>query len=220
VNSRVRYARSTTAAITEGPHRYTRTGFWSRLVLCSRAVATTLAVYSWIVNLLAHGRSAAALNMPEMGMIDIGKYWAFPGLQASGLTGLLFAYLSVVLGLQQSGRAGSWFPLTYRQINRIHRQVSLMVIGLVLIHVAATVFDAMGNTSQSVLIQGAVAATGWPAAAWASTPGSSPSTRCSCSHRPSMSAEGSVFAAGGSCTASCCSSTACRCGTPSSLAST
>jgi len=130
------------------------------------AVATTLAVYSWIVNLLAHGPSAAALNMPEMGMIYIGKYWASPVLQASGLTGLLFAHLSVVLGLQQSGRAGSWFPLTYRQINRIHRQVSLMVIGLVLIHVAATVFDAMGNTWQSVLIPGAVAATGWPGAVW------------------------------------------------------
>ncbi len=153
-------------------------------------------------------------------MTDIGKYWAFPVLQASGLTGLVFAYLSVLLGLQQSGRAVSWFPLTYRQINRIHRQVSLIVIGLVLIHVVATVFDAMGNTWQSVLLPGAVAATGWPAAVWGFNTASWPSRRCSCSHPPSMPAEGSVFAARGSCTASCCSFTACQCGMPSSLAST
>lgn len=166
MNSRVQYARSATDAITEGPHRRTRTVFWSRFGVMLTTVVTTVAVYWWIVNLQAHGRSAAALNMPEMGMTDIGKYWAFPVLQASGLTGLVFAYLSVLLGLQQSGRAVSWFPLTYRQINRIHRRVSLMVIGLVLIHVVATVFDAMGNTWQSVLLPGAVAATGWPAAVW------------------------------------------------------
>jgi hypothetical protein len=162
----VQYARSATDAITEGPHRRTRTVFWSRFGVMLTTVVTTVAVYWWIVNLQAHGRSAAALNMPEIGMTDIGKYWAFPVLQASGLTGLVFAYLSVLLGLQQSGRAVSWFPLTYRQINRIHRQVSLMVVGLVLIHVVATVFDAMGNTWQSVLLPGAVAATGWPAAVW------------------------------------------------------
>ena len=220
MNSRVRYAHSTTANITEGPHRYTRTGFWSRFGVMLTAVATTLAVYSWIVNLQAHGRSAAALNMPEMGMTDIGKYWASPVLQASGLTGLLFAYLSVLLGLQQSGRAGSWFPLTYRQINRIHRQVSLMVIGLVLIHVAATVFDAMGNTWQSVLIPGAVAATGWPGAVWGFNTGIfafyallllAPTFYV----RRRMGIRRWRFLP-----ASCCSSMACRCGTPSSLAST
>jgi predicted ferric reductase len=129
-------------------------------------VVATVTVYLWVLNLQAHGRSAAAVNMPELGLTDVGKYWAFPVLQASGLSGLLFAYLSVILGLQQSGRVVSCFPLTYRQINRIHRQVSLMVIGLVLIHVVATVFDAMGNTWQSVLIPGAVASTGWPAAVW------------------------------------------------------
>lgn len=145
MNSRVQSARATTAAITEGPHRCSRTGVCSRFGVMFTVVVATVTVDLWVLNLQAHGRSAAALNMPEMGLTDVGKYWAVFCAAASGLSGLLFAYLSVLLGLQQSGRVASWFPSTYRQINRIHRQVSLMVIGLVLIHVVATVFDAHGQ---------------------------------------------------------------------------
>ncbi len=166
MNSAVREAHCTAAAVAERPHRATRTGSWSRFGVAVAVAVITAAVYARILTLQANGRSAAALNMPEMGMTDVGKYWAFPVLQASGLTGLLFAYLTVLLGLQHSGRAASWLPLTYRQINRIHQQASLAVIGLVLIHVVATVFDAMGNTWAAVLIPGAVATTGWPAAVW------------------------------------------------------
>jgi hypothetical protein len=39
-----------------------------------------------------------------------------------------------------------------------------MTVGLVLVHVAATVFDAMGNSWITVLIPGQVASTGWPEA--------------------------------------------------------
>lgn len=114
----------------------------------------------------AHGRSAAALDMSDMGMTDIGKYWAFPMLQATGLIGLAFAYVSVLLGLQHSGRLARRSPATYRRINRIHRQTSLAVLGLVIVHMTATVLDAMGNTWRTVLVPGAVAETGWPAAVW------------------------------------------------------
>jgi len=130
------------------------------------AVVATAGIYGWTLDLQAHGRSAAALNMSDMGMSDIGKYWSFPVLQASGLVGLIFAYVSVVLGLQQSGRMARRSPTTYRLINQIHRQTSLTVIGLVLVHMTATVYDAMGNSWQTVLVPGAVAATGWPEAVW------------------------------------------------------
>ena len=74
-------------------------------------------------------------------------------LEASGLVGLSFAYLGIGLGLQRRGR-------------RAHRRAALAVVGLVLVHVAATVLDGMGNSWQTVLIPGYVGAQGWPAAVW------------------------------------------------------
>src|SRR5690348_3546714 len=115
--------------------------------------------YAWILRLQAEGRSAAALDMPDMGMSDVDKFWAFPVLQASGLVGLLFAYASVLLGLAQSTKYAKRFRL-----HRLHQQFALVVVGLVLVHVAATALDAMGNTWITVLIPGQVAATGWPEA--------------------------------------------------------
>lgn len=134
------------------------------LVLAAGAVST-LALYLFIAHLQSRGRSAAALGMPDMGMTDMRKFWAFPILQASGLTGLFFAYLSVLFGLQQSGRRASWLPLNYRQIDRLHRQISLLVIGLVLVHVVATVCDAMGDSWRTVLLPGGWSAS-WPQAVW------------------------------------------------------
>ena len=119
------------------------------------------ATYAWIWTLQAEGRSAAALDMADMGMTDVDKYWAFPVLQASGLIGLLFAYVTILVGLMQS----SWYAKRFG-LHQLHRQLSLMVIGLVLVHIAATVFDAMGNSWITVLIPGQVAATGWPEAEW------------------------------------------------------
>lgn len=72
-------------------------------------IASTAALATVIWQLQAQGgRSAAALAMPSEHMGNMARFWAFPLLQASGLTGLVFAYLSVGLGLQQSARALPW----------------------------------------------------------------------------------------------------------------
>ena len=136
------------------------------LLVTAAGVVVTLALYAWIARLQSQDRSPAALAMASMHMNNMTKYWSFPVLQASGLAGLLFAYLTAILGLQQSGRAASWFPLSYRQIDRIHRQTSLLVIGLVAVHVLATALDAMGDSWKTVLIPGQWASQGWPQAVW------------------------------------------------------
>jgi len=141
-------------------------GLRSALLITTAGVAVTLALYLWIARLQSQGRSPAALAMSSMGMSDMAKYWSFPVLQASGLAGLLFAYVTALLGLQQSGRAVSWLPLNYRQIDRTHRQLSLLVIGLVAVHVLATALDAMGDSWKTVLIPGQWASQGWPQAVW------------------------------------------------------
>lgn len=127
-------------------------------------ILPTLLLFAVIAYLQARGESAAALAMPDMHMKNIAVFWSFPILQASGLTGLFFAYFSIVLGLLQSGRTPVWFPLSYRQIDRFHRQLGLLIIGLVAVHVVATAFDAMGDSWQTVLIPGEWALLGWPQA--------------------------------------------------------
>jgi DMSO/TMAO reductase YedYZ heme-binding membrane subunit len=125
-------------------------------------IVSTGALYGVLAYLQSRGTSAAVLNMPEIK--DVGKYWVFPMLQASGITGLVFAYASMVLGLRQSKRAGSRSFLSYQQVDRLHRQISLLVIGLVLVHVVATVYDAMENNWETVLVPGHIASQEWPEA--------------------------------------------------------
>jgi Ferric reductase like transmembrane component len=125
-------------------------------------------IYQYIYHLQSLNKSAAALGMPKMGMQDMNKYWAFPVLQASGLVGLVAAFISVLLGLQQSRKAVGWFKLNYRTIDQLHRQIALLTLALVVVHAVATAFDAMGDSWRTVLwFNGwANAKTGWPAAVW------------------------------------------------------
>ena len=125
---------------------------------------TAVPIYAWIAVLQSHGRSAAALSMPTMGMSRMGVFWAFPVLQASGLAALLWAFVGVALGLAESGRTIAWLPLRRRDLDRLHRYISLLVIGLIAVHVAATAMDAMGDSWITVLIP---QEEGWTAARWA-----------------------------------------------------
>ena len=147
-----------------------RRAYWiawrSGMLIAATGILLTLLLYLVIAHLQASGESAAAIAMPEMHMTNMLQYWSFTVLQASGLTGLLFAYFSIMLGLLQAGRAPAWLPLSYRQIDRFHRQLGLLIIGLVAVHVVATVFDAMGDSWQTVLIPGMWAQLGWPQAVW------------------------------------------------------
>lgn len=124
----------------------------SALVVAVLGVSTVIPFTVWIYRLQSQDRSAAALAMPAMHMERMGVFWAFPLLQAAGLAALLWAYLGVALGLAQSGRPLRWLPLAKGQVDRLHRQISLLVIGLIAVHVVATTFDAMGDDLKTVLV--------------------------------------------------------------------
>jgi len=142
-----------------------RPGLTFPFVVAALGCSTTLLVYLWLYKLQSYGQSAAALAMSEMDMKDMQKYWSFPILQASGLTGLVFAYFSVLLGLGQSGSAFPRIPWSHEQLNRYHRHVSLLVVALVIVHMAATAADAMGDSWKTVLIPSEWAQA-WPEAVW------------------------------------------------------
>jgi sulfoxide reductase heme-binding subunit YedZ len=117
----------------------------SAVLVAGLGVASMLPFYVVIYHLQAQGRSAAAVGMSSMHMEQMGVYWAFPILQASGIASLIWAYAGVLLGLLESGTQPAWWPWRRERTDRIHRQISLLVIGLILVHAVATVFDAMGD---------------------------------------------------------------------------
>ena len=127
--------------------------------------------YLWIHHLQVENRSAAALAMSSMHMDQMHKFWSFPLLQATGLAGLVWAYLGVSLGLLESGRTVSWMPLSRPQVDRLHRQISLLVLALMTAHVVTTGLDAMGDSWRTVTIPWQWANQGWPQAVTGYTTG-------------------------------------------------
>jgi predicted ferric reductase len=129
-------------------------------------LASTVALYLYILYYQAHDASKAALGMPSMHMNHLAKFWSFPILQATGLVGLLTAYLALFFGLQQSGRKATWLKMSAPDIDLTHRSLSLLTLWLVIAHVVATAFDAMGDSWRTVLWFNGWA-TNWPQASWA-----------------------------------------------------
>jgi len=136
----------------------------SATVVAVIGVAATLAVAARIYALQSAGRSAAAIAMAaDMNMRDVKTFWSFPLLQASGLIGLLFAYVAALLGLWQANlKAAGRIPK--RWLEPLHRHVALIVVGLVIAHMLTTSLDAMGDSWRTVLIPGTWAQKGWPQA--------------------------------------------------------
>ena len=127
-------------------------------------VALTLVLAARLYALQSVGKSAAAMAMAsDMNMRDLRTFWSFPILQSSGMIGLLFAYVGALLGLWQANLRTGRTTLKL-QIERLHRHVGLLVVGLVLVHILATVLDAMGDSWRTVLIPGTWAKQGWPQA--------------------------------------------------------
>jgi len=132
---------------------------------------TAAPFYLWIHDLQAKNKSAAALAMSSMHMDRMHTFWSFPILQASGLAALIWAYVGVSLGLLESGRTVSWLPLNRPQLDRLHRQISLLVLALMTVHVVATAFDAMGDSWRTITIPWQWSNQGWPQAVTGYTTG-------------------------------------------------
>jgi predicted ferric reductase len=108
------------------------------------AAAFTAFFYFSIYSQQALNKSAAAINMPDMGMQNMAKFWAFPIMQSAGLTALIMAWFSVALGLAQtSSKTGKILGF---DIDILHRHLGLIVLGLVFAHAFVDMWDAMGDS--------------------------------------------------------------------------
>lgn len=141
-------------ALTDRRRRQRQETVRSALVILVLGALTTAVLYAWIFREQSFGKSAAATAMPSMHMDRMEVFWSFPLLQAAGLAALIWAYIGVALGLMESGGAARWrwLPLTPPQRLRLHRHISLLVLGLILVHVFATAVDGMGDNLLTVLI--------------------------------------------------------------------
>ena len=95
------------------------------------ALAVTLAIFILLAWRIHAGVSATIVVMP--GLADPG-YWMYWLSQAFGWSGLLWAWITVMLGLLRSSRHPKWMPVSVARIEKWHRQTSLTTIALMFGH--------------------------------------------------------------------------------------
>lgn len=96
------------------------------------ALVLTLAVFALLYRRVADGSSATLEVMPYLA--DASLYWMYWLCQAFGWSGLLWAWITVMLGLVRSSRRPSWLPVSTARLERWHRTTSLTTIGLMFAH--------------------------------------------------------------------------------------
>jgi DMSO/TMAO reductase YedYZ heme-binding membrane subunit len=96
------------------------------------ALAVTGAVFALLYARIRAETSSTVSVMPFMA--DEGEFWMYFLSQAFGWSALLWAWITVVLGLLLSGPRPSWLPLSGPRLERLHRTTSLNTIALITAH--------------------------------------------------------------------------------------
>lgn len=122
--------------VTRGRPRFDGTGLARDLraaVLdASAALVLTLGIFAWLYDRVASGVSPTIEVMPFLA--DAGRYWLYWMCQAFGWTALLWAWITVMLGLVRSSRRPRWLPVATPRLEKWHRTTSLTTIGLMFAH--------------------------------------------------------------------------------------
>lgn len=99
----------------------------------SAALIITLLLFAWLYQRVDAGTSATVDVMPFLlGGADL--YWMYWLCQAFGWSGLLWAWITVILGLTRSSRPPSWLPVSPARLEKWHRTTSLTTIVLMFMH--------------------------------------------------------------------------------------
>ncbi|MFP8941999.1 ferric reductase-like transmembrane domain-containing protein [Streptomyces fenghuangensis] len=98
------------------------------------ALVITAGVFAWLYARVESGASMTLQVMPDLA--DADRYWMYWLCQAFGWTGLLWAWITVMLGLVRSSARPGWLRLPVARIERWHRTTSLTTIGLMVAHAA------------------------------------------------------------------------------------
>ncbi|MBV2365187.1 ferric reductase-like transmembrane domain-containing protein [Streptomonospora nanhaiensis] len=96
------------------------------------ALAATAAIFAWLYARVADGGSPTVEVMPMLA--DPDRYWMYWLCQAFGWSALLWAWITVMLGLIRSTARARWNPVPPARLERWHRTTSLTTIGLMFGH--------------------------------------------------------------------------------------
>ncbi|MBA2813624.1 ferric reductase-like transmembrane domain-containing protein [Streptomyces sp. KM273126] len=96
------------------------------------ALVVTAAVFALLYARIRAETSSTVSVMPFMA--DEGEFWMYFLSQAFGWSALLWAWITVVLGLLLSGSRPSWLLLPGQRLERLHRTTSLNTIALIAAH--------------------------------------------------------------------------------------
>ncbi|MFB7496166.1 ferric reductase-like transmembrane domain-containing protein [Streptomyces sp. NPDC056161] len=96
------------------------------------ALVVTAAVFALLYARIRAETSSTVSVMPFMA--DEGEFWMYFLSQAFGWSALLWAWITVVLGLTLSGPRPSWPRLSGRRLESLHRTTSLNTIALIAAH--------------------------------------------------------------------------------------
>jgi predicted ferric reductase len=107
------------------------------------ALMVTAIVFGLLALRVRAGTDAALVEMPSMAA-GYGV-WYYTLAQAFGFAALLWAWVTLLLGLLLAGQRPAWLPLRYEQIEKLHRTTSLTVLALTFAHAVLFVQDQMGD---------------------------------------------------------------------------
>ncbi|GAA2429248.1 ferric reductase-like transmembrane domain-containing protein [Streptomyces macrosporus] len=96
------------------------------------ALVVTAGIFAWLYARVEAGTSMTLQVMPELA--DAGRYWMYWLCQAFGWSGLLWAWITIMLGLVRSSARPGWLRVPVARIERWHRTTSLTTIGLMAAH--------------------------------------------------------------------------------------
>ncbi|QBI56372.1 ferric reductase-like transmembrane domain-containing protein [Streptomonospora litoralis] len=97
------------------------------------ALVVTAAIFAWLYARIHSGTSPTIDVMPMLGEHP-DRYWMYWLCQAFGWSALLWAWITVMLGMARSSVHPSWLPVSAPRLERWHRTTSLTTIGLMFAH--------------------------------------------------------------------------------------
>jgi len=96
------------------------------------ALVVTAGIFAWLYARVSSGTSMTVQVMPFLA--DADRYWMYWLCQAFGWSGLLWAWITVMLGLLRSSARPGRPRVPTARIERWHRTTSLTTIGLMFAH--------------------------------------------------------------------------------------
>ncbi|NJP64711.1 ferric reductase-like transmembrane domain-containing protein, partial [Streptomyces spiramenti] len=95
------------------------------------ALLVTGLIFGWLWIRIENGTSSTVEVMPHLADPRHWMYWL---CQAFGWSALLWAYVTVLLGLLRSGTRPPWAWLTAARTEKLHRTTSLTTVALMFLH--------------------------------------------------------------------------------------